>query len=364
MPTEPYALCPMPHALCPVVPHLSEKGYTVYFLILNIMSNRNRNYAIVGTGALGGFYGARLQKAGLEVNFLLRSDYEHVKKHGLIVESPEGNFTLPEVRAYQDAHQMPKCDVVIVAIKTTQNHLLPKILPPLLKDNGVVLVLQNGLNIEVEIAKIVGAKRVIGGLCFLCSYKVSPGHICHLDYGTITLGDYSQDYQPLGITNRLNQIASDFQKAKIPIDMSEDLLLSRWKKLVWNIPYNGLSVVLNARTDELMANPDTRILVEEIMGEVVAGAKSCDRTIPDDFIQNMLDYTHKMKPYRTSMKIDYDESRPLEVEAIFGNPIRVAQQAGIKLPQIEVLYRMLKFMDAQNQEAERKRQLLQQIPHL
>jgi len=107
-----------------------------------------------------------------------------------------------------------------------------------------------------------------------------------------------------------------------------------------------------------MANPDTRILVEEIMGEVVAGAKSCDRIIPDDFIQNMLDYTHKMKPYRTSMKIDYDESRPLEVEAIFGNPIRVAQQAGIKLPQIEVLYRMLKFMDAQNQEAERKRQLL------
>ncbi|MEG4850755.1 putative 2-dehydropantoate 2-reductase [Microcoleus sp. B5-D4] len=318
----------------------------------------NRNYAIVGTGALGGFYGARLQQAGLEVNFLLRSDYDYVKKHGLIVESPEGDFTLPHVRAYHDAHKMPQCDVVILALKTTQNHLLPKILPPLLKDNGAVLVLQNGLNTEPEVAKIVGAERVVGGLCFLCSYKVGPGHICHLDYGTITLGEYSQEYKAIGITNKLHQIAADFKRAHIPIKMSDDLLLSRWKKLVWNIPYNGLSVVLDARTDELMANPDTLILVEEIMGEVVAGAKSCDRIIPDDFIPHMLEYTEKMKPYRTSMKIDYDESRPLEVEAIFGNPIRVAQQAGIKLRQIEVLYRMLKFVDFQRQEAERTRRLL------
>ncbi|MEG4272191.1 MULTISPECIES: putative 2-dehydropantoate 2-reductase [unclassified Microcoleus] len=318
----------------------------------------NRNYAIVGTGALGGFYGARLQQAGLEVNFLLRSDYDYVKKHGLIVESPEGDFTLPHVRAYRDAHKMPQCDVVIVALKTTQNHLLPKILPPLLKDNGAVLVLQNGLNTEPEVAKIVGAERVVGGLCFLCSYKVGPGHICHLDYGTITLGEYAQDYKPIGITDRLHKIAADFKRANIPIKMSEDLLLSRWKKLVWNIPYNGLSVVLDARTDELMANPDTLILVKEMMEEVVAGAKSCDRIIPDDFIPQMLEYTQKMKPYRTSMKIDYDESRPLEVEAIFGNPIRVAQQAGIKLPQIQVLYRMLKFVDVQRQEAERTRRLL------
>ncbi|MEG3939212.1 MULTISPECIES: putative 2-dehydropantoate 2-reductase [unclassified Microcoleus] len=318
----------------------------------------NRNYAIIGTGALGGFYGAKLQKAGLEVNFLLRSDYQTVKKQGLIIESPEGDFTLPQVRAYHDARKMPQCDVVIVALKTTQNHLLSKILPLLLKDDGVVLVLQNGLNAEPQIAKIVGAERVIGGLCFLCSYKIGPGHVSHLDYGTITLGEYAQDYKAIGITDRLHQIAEDFQRAEIPIEMSEDLLLSRWKKLVWNIPYNGLSVILNARTDELMANPDTLILVEKIMAEVIAAAKSCDRIIPDNFIPNMLEYTHKMKPYRTSMKIDYDESRPLEVEAIFGNPIRVAEKTGVKLPQIEVLYRMLKFVDVQRQEAERKRRLL------
>jgi 2-dehydropantoate 2-reductase len=313
---------------------------------------KNRSYAILGTGALGGFYGAKLQKAGLDVHFLLRSDYEYVKQHGLVIESPDGDFTLPQVHAYNNVNQMPKCDVVILSLKTTQNHLLPELLPHFANNDTIFVVLQNGLGIETNVAEIVGNSTVIGGLCFLCSNKIGLGKIRHLDYGNITMGEYSEGYQSCGITDKLQKIAADFERAGIPIEMSEDLLLARWKKLVWNIPYNGLSVVLNARTDELMANPDTRILVEELMGEVVAGAKSCvgaasqrHRIIPDSFIHKMLDYTDKMKPYRTSMKLDYDEKRPLEVEAIFGNPLRMAQLAGVNLPKIEMLYRQLKFLD-------------------
>ncbi|OCR02286.1 2-dehydropantoate 2-reductase [Oscillatoriales cyanobacterium USR001] len=305
----------------------------------------NRSYAIIGTGALGGFYGARLQQAGLDVHFLLRSDYDYVKQHGLVIESPEGDFTLPQVNAYNDVNQMPKCDVVVLALKTTKNHLLSELLPHFAQNNSIFLILQNGLGIETKVAEIVGDRQVMGGLCFVCSNKVGPGNIHHLDYGTITIGEYFAQYQTGQITDSLNKIAADFELAGIPIIMTEDLLLARWKKLVWNIPYNGLSVVLDARTDRLMANPDTRILVEELMREVVAGAKSCDRIIPDSFIHNMLDYTDKMKPYRTSMKLDYDEKRSLEVEAIFGTPLRIAQEAGINLPKIGMLYRQLKFLD-------------------
>lgn len=149
----------------------------------------DRSYAIVGTGALGGFYGALLQKAGMDVHFLLHRDYQQVSKHGLVVDSKNGNFTLPHVNAYADVNKMPCCDVVVVALKTTQNHLLPKLLPNLVKDDGVVLVLQNGLGVEDEVATIVGDKRVMGGLCFLCSNKVKPGHIHHLDYGEIKLAE-------------------------------------------------------------------------------------------------------------------------------------------------------------------------------
>jgi 2-dehydropantoate 2-reductase len=304
----------------------------------------SRSYAIIGTGALGGLYGALLQKVGLDVHFLLHSDYQHVQTHGLIVESPLGNFTLPQIQAYNDAAQMPACDVVIVALKTTQNHLLPQLLPPVVKDDGVVLVLQNGLGIEDDVAEIVGGERVIGGLCFLCSNKVGAGYIRHLDYGEIKLAEYTPNYQPMGITQRLQKIARDFEGTGIPILLESDLLLARWQKLVWNIPFNGLSVVLNARTDELMAHSSTRILAEELMREVVTGAKSSDRLIPDSFLQKMLDYTLKMTPYRTSMKIDYDDHRPLEIAAMFGNPLRFAQERGVTMPKIAMLYQQLQFL--------------------
>lgn len=304
-----------------------------------------RSYGILGTGALGGFYGAKLQKAGLDVHFLLYSDYEYVSQSGLVIESKDGNFTLPQVKAYHDVDKMPQCDVVVVALKTTQNHLLPQMLPPVVKDDGVVLVLQNGLAVEEEVAKIVSNVSIIGGLCFLCSNKVGAGHIRHLDYGQITLGEYASGYNPCGITDKMRQIAYELSSAGISMELTEDLLLGRWKKLIWNIPYNGLSVILNARTDELMAYVHTCKLVEQLMYEVVAGAKSYGRIIPDSFIQTMLDWTVKMKPYRTSMKIDYDERRPLEVEAIFGNPLRKAQAAGVNLPQISCIYQQLKFLD-------------------
>ncbi len=308
----------------------------------------DRSYAILGTGALGGYYGACLRRAGLEVHFLLHSDYEHVGENGLVIESPEGDFTLPHVNAYSNVAKMPRCDVVVLALKTTQNHLLPEMLPVVVKDDGIVLVLQNGLGIEEEVARIVGSKRVIGGLCFLCSNKVGPGHIHHLDYKQITFGEYILDYQVGGITERMRKISADFERAGIPIQLSENLLLARWQKLVWNIPYNGLSVVLDATTNELMADKHTRLLVEQLMREVVAGGAATGRIIPESFIQTMLDYTEKMTPYRTSMKIDYDEGRPLEVETMFGNPLRTAAAAGADLPLIGMLYRQLKFLDAKN----------------
>jgi 2-dehydropantoate 2-reductase len=305
-----------------------------------------RSYAIIGTGALGGFYGARLQHAGYDVHFLLHTDYEHVKRHGLICESKDGDFTLPNVNAYREAPDMPRCDVVCVCLKATQNHLLPKLIPPVVKETGVVVLMQNGLGVEDEIARIVGAERVMGGLCFLCSNKVGPGHIRHLDYGMVSLGEFAKR----GVSDRMRQIGGDFERAGIPVQLAGNLTVARWQKLVWNIPYNGLSVVLNANTDALMADPHTRRLVEKIMREVVADARAIGALLEDAVVNTMLDYTNKMKPYRTSMKIDFDEHRPLEVEAIFGNPLRAAHQAGAESPLIGMLYRELKFIDQSNHQ--------------
>ncbi|MBF2034739.1 MAG: putative 2-dehydropantoate 2-reductase [Leptolyngbyaceae cyanobacterium T60_A2020_046] len=311
-------------------------------------------YAVIGTGAIGGYYGACLQRAGCTVHFLLHRDYAQVQAHGLRVESIAGDFALPQVNAYAHVADMPPVDVVIIGLKTTQNALLKTLLPPLLGPQTVVLTLQNGLNIEAEIAAIAPQSPIFGGLCFICSNKVGPGHIRHLDYGAIALGAYVPEDQPGGVPPQLSAIAADFKAAGIETEVVEDLYMTRWRKLVWNIPFNSLSVVLNATTQEMMADPNVRQLAQDLMTEVVAAAAACGnrgqvqgRSLPPEIVSQMLDHTATMKPYRTSMKIDYDEGRPLEVEAILGNPLRSAQAAGLATPRIDTLYRLVKACDRQ-----------------
>jgi 2-dehydropantoate 2-reductase len=300
------------------------------------------SYAIIGAGAVGAYYGARLQQAGQAVHFLFHTDYDHVRQHGLHIESKDGNFDLPAVNCYRRAADLPACEVVIVALKATQNHLLPDLLPPALAPTGVVMLMQNGLGGEEFVAGIVGADRVICGLTFVCVNRLGPGHLHHLDYGLVSLGEYSTR----GPSERLHHLARDLEQAGFPVQILDDYRVARWNKLVWNIPYNGLSVLLNATTHELMAHPATRQLCEDIMWEVVTGARACGVPVQDEIVQKMLDHTAKMTPYRTSMKIDFDAGRPLEIEAIFGNPLRAAEAAGARLPRLAMLDRQLRFLNS------------------
>jgi 2-dehydropantoate 2-reductase len=299
-------------------------------------------FSIVGTGAVGGFYGSLLQRAGFEVHFLLHGDYEHVKKCGLIIDSCNGSFCLPSVHAHRSPEEMPPGDVIIVALKTTANRALPEILPHLVKDGTVILTLQNGLGSEGEIAAIAGDQNVLGGLCFLCANKTDPGHIRHLDYGLVTLGEYRPDGQPGGITPQLDRIGGMMQNAGISIQFVDDLALARWKKLVWNIPFNGMSVIENAMTDQLVKAPAMRARCEVLMHEVATASACCARPIEEAFLDKMMNDTLKMKPYATSMKLDFDHGKPMEVESIYGNPLRAAAAAGIDMPETEKLYRQLK----------------------
>ncbi|TVQ11508.1 MAG: putative 2-dehydropantoate 2-reductase [Leptolyngbya sp. DLM2.Bin27] len=312
-----------------------------------------RRYAVLGTGAIGGYYGACLQRGGAEVHFLLHSDYDHVARHGLVVESIAGDFALPQVQAHRTVATMPAVDVVIVGLKTTQNALLPDLVRPILGPETAILTLQNGFAIEHELAQWVGSRPILGGLCFICSNKIGPGTIRHLDYGSVLLGQHSLDHQPAGLSPLLKALVQDFQAAQVEVELTDDLRLARWRKLVWNIPFNGLSVVMNATTAEMMADPNICQLAEQLMGEVVAAAQADGealspgqgRQLSAELIGQMLTHTEQMAPYRTSMKLDFDAGRPLEVEAIFGNPLRAAQAAGMAAPRIEMLYHQLKAID-------------------
>ena len=300
---------------------------------------------VLGAGALGGLYGARLAKSGCSVHFLFHSDYEKVKKEGLRIESVWGDFTLQPVNAYASVEDLPLCDVVVIGLKTTQNIHLKDWIPKILRPGGHVITLQNGLGVEEYLAEITSPAQVWGGLCFLCSTKVGPGHIRHVDYGYVKMGCYRSPP-----TKALKEFAQLFEKAGIPVGITEDLIKARWQKLVWNIPYNGLSVLLNADTRQMMDHPETAKAVEQLMLEVTGSARGDGHPIPKDFVDKMLRDTLAMKPYKTSMMVDYERGAPLELESMYRVPMARAHANDISIPRIETLYAQLTYLDQKNQK--------------
>jgi 2-dehydropantoate 2-reductase len=311
-----------------------------------------RSYAVVGLGAVGGFYGAELAAAGHPVHFIARSDHDHVQRCGLRVDSPTGDVVIDRVSVHRDASSVPAVDVVIVAVKTTDTSGVLPLVEALAAEGATVVAMQNGLGVEEALATVAPRSTVLGAMCFLCSNKVGPGHIRHLDYGRVTVGEHRRDGGGRGAslvgTAEVEALVEDLRRAGLEAEALYDLVAGRWRKLVWNIPYNGLSVVLDAGTDELMAHPGSRRLVAALMHEVLDGAAACGRQIDPAFVAKMLADTEAMTPYATSMKLDFDAGRPLELDAIYAAPLSAAAQAGCRLPRIEALHDQLRFLDARN----------------
>jgi len=301
-------------------------------------------YAVIGTGAIGGYYGGMLAKARKEVHFLLHSDYEYVKENGLRVDSIGGNFHLKQVNVYRHTEDMPLCDVVLVCLKSTNNVLLKDILPPLLHENTLVILIQNGLGIEADLAQnFPSLKNIAGAMAFICSNKMGPGYIAHLDEGSINIGLYKGD------ADFLEQVNTDFSESAIKSRIV-DLEPARWKKLIWNIPYNGMTVVLNTTTDRLMKHPASRQLIYELMQEVIGAANKVGEgrfSVPESFADSMMETTDRMTPYSPSMKLDYDNKRTLEIEYIYSRPVAEALKAGFDMSKVSMLEKQLRFIQSQ-----------------
>ena len=295
-------------------------------------------YGIIGTGAIGGYYGSKLAYSGQEVHFLLHSDYQFVKEHGLQVDSCDGSFHLNHVNVYQHTKEMPKCDVVIVGLKTINNHLLPELLPPLLDEHTAVVLIQNGIGVEADVQQMFPNTAQIAGLAFICSAKTEPGCVNHQCYGSINLGNYSCRDEAL-----FDAILNDFTNAGVAA-ASVPYEEARWKKAVWNMPFNGMTVALNTRTDLLLKNPSTRQLIREQMMEVIGAARHLGVTgIDASFADKMIETTDAMTPYSPSMKLDFDFHRPMEIHYLYTRPIEIARAAGFRMPKLEMLEAELRF---------------------
>lgn len=316
--------------------------------------------AVVGCGAVGSFYGAKLCRAGHQVHFLLRSDYEVVRRQGVQIRSVDGDFVVRPIAA-RSPEEIGPADLVLIGLKTTANDQFPRLLPPLVDSHSAVLTLQNGLGNEEALARLFPTEQILGGLCFVCLNRTAPGVIEHLAHGLIVLGEYQRPPQP-----RTHAIAESFRRAGVACEVTDNLARAHWEKLVWNIPFNGLGVAsaagyealldpqperIRARargpcltTDKLLADPRWEQLVRELMREVMAIAVALGFVLPPDLPEKQIHRTRQMGAYKASTLLDFELGRPLELESLFLLPLREAQRAGVATPRLAALCAVLEAL--------------------
>ncbi len=310
----------------------------------------------MGVGGVGGYYGSRLALAGHPVHWVARSDAAHLAAHGLLVESPKGDARLVDLDVSGPDDDLPESDVVAIATKTNDNERLARWLAQRLEGRSpVVVVLQNGLYVERPFAERLADSApgaiVLGAMSFICAERVGPGHVRHIDYERVTVGAWTADGAPPvdpGVNAAVEGVVDDLAGAGVPTEALADLVEGRWRKLMWNVPFNGLSVVLGASTAELVGDPACRRLVRDLMTEVLSASVGTGHPVDGAVIEQLLASTERMVPYAPSMRVDFDARRPLELDAIYATPLRVAGDAGVRMPRTEVLWRQLEFADRRN----------------
>ncbi|MBV6288105.1 putative 2-dehydropantoate 2-reductase [Pseudomonas aegrilactucae] len=311
------------------------------------MDKASVRIGIIGTGAIGGFYGAMLARAGFDVHFLLRSEYAAVRDNGVQIDSAvHGAVKVHPAQAYAQAVDMPPCDWLLVGAKTTGNAELAGVIAQAAASGAKVVLLQNGLEVEEQLRPLLPEHlHLLGGLCFICVNRTAPGVVQHQALGTVNLGYHSGPAASGAVRQAITEAgAALFREAGIESQAMANLAQARWQKLVWNVPYNGLSVLLRASTTPLMADPHSRALIQALMADVVEGARACGHELPSGYAEHLFAITEQMPDYWPSMYHDFAQQRPLELAAIYAAPLARARAAGCSLPRVEALYRALAFL--------------------
>ena len=298
---------------------------------------------IIGTGAIGGFYGALLAKSGADVSVVCRSDYDTVKKQGYTIQSDElGKWTFtPSQIVKSAADYKGPADYIILCTKITHEVNRTLLIQDAVSKNTCITFIQNGVEIEQELLAAFPDNEVISGLAFICCNRIQPGVIHHLAYGKLTLGSLNFVSDK---TDKAQYLSGLINQAGIESIISDNIISSRWLKCLWNVSFNPLSVLSGGLSTQKILNSQENF-IRTIMQEVCNIAGACGHSLPKNSININIQNTYTMPPYKTSMLLDYEKQQPMEIEAILGNTVRAAQRELVACPTIDALYALMKLKE-------------------
>ena len=299
---------------------------------------------IAGAGAIGAFYGAALQAAGAEVSVACRSEYETVREHGYRIHSGQLGErqlrpaqTLRSVAGYQGGAP----DYLVLCVKVVEGVDRVALIRGAVGPDTAIVLIENGIEIEQEIAQAFPGNELISALAFVQASRVAPGEVRHFAFGALTFGNY-----PNGISPRAQRFAALLEAGNINCTLTENVAAVRWQKCMWNAVFNPVSVLGGVLdTDDILGASEGAPLVQRAMQEVCAIAAAAGHPIPAGLPAQFIEGTRKAPPYKTSMALDFENARAMEVEAILGNTVRAGRREKVAIPILETLYALLKMVE-------------------
>ena len=306
----------------------------------------NMRVLVLGAGSVGLYFGGRLAQGGAEVSVVVRSDYETAVRSGYDVSSIAGDFHFTPHLVLKNAADYPgAADYVILTTKVLPTVDRVALLRPAIRSKGTAIVLiQNGIDIEEEIRSAFPDNELLSTIAYIGASRPSPGKVLHQGSGVLQMGVY-----PHGISPALKRLADAFNASKVKCEMMEDIVFTRWNKLLWNLPYNPVSVLAGrADTSRMSRGGELEKLCADLMSEVIRVANAAGVALTEELAEKQREFTRNFPPYKTSMLQDYEAGRALEVDAILGNTLRVARRFNVDVPRIECCYALLKSVDELN----------------
>ena len=307
---------------------------------------RKYSWALIGPGAVGLNYGARLAADGHDLHVLARSDAPALKAQGIVlteVNPRTGEFYkeigVRPTSVATNASEIGGVDFVLISAKSTVNEeLIEQLRSVVIPRETTIFTLQNGMGNAQHYAKHFPENPVLAGLCFVCVNRVAPGVVENYHPGRVEIGSLGDRWPEQG-----ERATSAFEDAGVKTNFSPVLDSALWRKLCWNVPFNGLSIAGGGITcDTILADLEHKVRARKLMEEVRAAAAVFGHEIADSFLQGQFDVTEKMGAYQPSSLIDFVENRAVEVEAIWGEPLRRGQAAGVEMPELRELYAEIK----------------------
>ncbi len=292
---------------------------------------------MVGAGAVGGYFGALLCKAGIDLTFLVRPrTYEAIAARGLQIKSVNGDFTVhPPV--VQKVNEIDSIDLIILAVKSYDLQPVLEEIAPLVERGATLLTLQNGVDSEERILSYFKKECVVAGVAYITSRLAEPGLIEHYRRGIISLGEISGEKSDRAA--RIHQLLSD---AGITCYLTGQIMKAKWEKLCWNATFNPLSVILDHPISLILESAPLLDIVRQGISEIISVAAAEGIVLKENIIDETITSSDQFRDYYTSMYEDFKNGKPTEIEHLNGDLIRRAERKGISVPTHRCLYGMVK----------------------